>query len=74
MAFDLPRECDVRIDVFDAGGRRIRTLVDGRQPAGRHGVAWDGGDGTGRPVAPGVYTVRMQAGAFRATQRMVRIR
>ena len=31
---DIP----VRVDVLDATGRRVRTLVDQRQPAGRHSM------------------------------------
>ena len=34
----------MRLDVFDLLGQRVRTLVDGRQMAGAHEIAWDGRD------------------------------
>lgn len=49
----------VRIALWDAGGRHVRTLVDGRLEAGEHRAAWDGRDAGGRPVAAGTYFVRM---------------
>jgi flagellar hook assembly protein FlgD len=45
----------VRVEIFDAGGRRVRVLRDGPLPAGRHEAAWNGRDGKGAAVAAGVY-------------------
>jgi flagellar hook assembly protein FlgD len=44
--------------VFDASGRRVRTLVSGRGPAGGV-VEWDGRDVSGRLAPAGVYVVRL---------------
>jgi hypothetical protein len=44
--------------VFDATGRRVRSLT--RQP-GNPGVHWDGRDEAGRPVASGIYFLRVGA-------------
>jgi M6 family metalloprotease-like protein len=46
------------IAVFDASGRRVRTLVSGRGPAGGV-VEWDGRDVSGRLAPAGVYVVRL---------------
>jgi len=45
----LPGPADDRVDVYDASGRDVRTLVAG---VGRF---WDGSDRTGHPVAAGSY-------------------
>ncbi len=50
------------IDVFTVSGRRVRRIEippDARFP-GRNGVAWDGRDSAGDPVANGVYLVVMR--------------
>lgn len=48
-----------RVDVFDLGGRRVRTLATGPARAGRHGADWDLRDGDRIPVDAGVYFLRL---------------
>ncbi|NNE44082.1 MAG: T9SS type A sorting domain-containing protein, partial [Gemmatimonadetes bacterium] len=49
----------VRITVFDVTGRAVRRLADGEWPAGTVRIPWDGRDGAGRAVAPGIYFIRL---------------
>jgi hypothetical protein len=60
----------VSISLFDLAGRRVRTLVDGPQSAGRHVAQWDGRDEKGLRVASGVYFYRMDAGSFSQIQKV----
>jgi len=55
LMLELPRASAVRLGIFDAGGRRVRTLIDGRMPSGVHRHAWDGRDDGGHPASAGVY-------------------
>lgn len=48
-----------RVDVFDLGGRRVRTLAAGPARAGRHGADWDLRDAERRTVDAGVYFLRL---------------
>lgn len=41
VTFSLPAADDVTLDVYDAIGRRVRTLVNGRTSAGIHEVRFD---------------------------------
>ena len=50
----------VKIQVFDASGRWVRTLADRGFVAGTHRLTWDGADASGRMSARGVYFVRSQ--------------
>lgn len=61
--FDLDREADVNVAVYDASGRRIESLFTGRRGIGRHTFEWRGTDAGGRRVPQGVYFVRVRAGA-----------
>ncbi|MBZ0267429.1 T9SS type A sorting domain-containing protein [bacterium] len=74
MSFDVARPATGILAVHDASGRLVRTLVDGSLPAGTHHVRWDGRDRTGRRAATGVYYVRLQADAVRATEKVVLLR
>ena len=62
MQYTLSRAATVRLSVFDASGRRVRTLVDGEpQAAGRTVVAWDGSDDRASALPEGIYFYRLEA-------------
>ena len=73
IAYDLPVASGVGLRIFDAQGRLVRTVVSQEHPAGRYSAVWDGNDDGGRPVSAGVYLLRMVAGDFRATTKVMRI-
>jgi hypothetical protein len=68
LRFGLSRAGEVRLEMFDVGGRRVRTLAEGMRSAGSHLVPWDGRDDGGRPVGAGIYFVRLitPAGTYRS--------
>jgi FlgD Ig-like domain len=59
IAYEIANDANVRVDVFDARGAHIRTLVEDRTRAGRHDTTWNGTDVRGAPVASGVYFYRL---------------
>jgi subtilisin family serine protease len=61
----------VRIAVYDAAGRLVRTLVDRWQAPGMYRAAWDGRDGSGKTLSSGVYFYRMTAGSFVDSKKLV---
>jgi hypothetical protein len=73
LRFALREAADVRLEVFDAGGRRVAVLLDRKLPAGPGVAAWDGTDARGRQVGPGVYFYRLSALGMRLTAKGVRI-
>ncbi|MGH7725357.1 MAG: FG-GAP-like repeat-containing protein [Candidatus Eiseniibacteriota bacterium] len=59
LVYALPRSGFVRLALHDAGGRRVRQLIDGNASAGPGSAVWDGRDDAGRRVAPGLYFARL---------------
>ena len=49
----------VRLRIYDARGRVVRTLVDHALTAGEHAARWDGRDDGGHLMAAGVYLARL---------------
>ena len=74
LEYTLSHESPVHISVFSASGRRVRSLFQGRLPAGPHRVIWDGMDEKGNLVPSGVYWCRLEAGSFHMSRRMALIR
>ncbi len=64
IAFALPRGEQVRLDIFDAAGRLVRTLVDENRGAGEHTVVWNGTDNAGNGMPSGTYVYKLQTESF----------
>ncbi|MCP4292529.1 MAG: T9SS type A sorting domain-containing protein, partial [bacterium] len=63
IKFDLPRQAEVSLEIYDSAGRRVNRLLAGQAfTAGRHTLSWRGVDGNGRQLASGIYHYRLQAG------------
>lgn len=69
--FALPKSANVRVEIFNILGQKVKTLVDEYLSAGYKKVTWDGTDNTGKTVASGVYLYRMTADDFSATKKMM---
>ncbi len=74
IPYGLPVESPVSLKIYDLYGRRIRSLVSGREKAGYHKVSWDGRAEGGRGVGSGVYFYRLVAGGWSKTMKMVVIK
>ena len=71
LEYVTPRPGQVRIDLYDASGRRVRTLAEGWRTAGAHRERWDGRNSEGAAAAPGVYFVRLAMEGERAAVRRI---
>ncbi len=63
-----------QVIVYDAGGRRVRTLVDGPMAAGAQQVAWTGLNDNGSAVHSGVYFIRLVTGEHTAVRKILLLR
>lgn len=69
IRYGLPEEAAVGLEVYDALGRHVTTLVDGVQPAGWHEAVLPA-----RGLTAGLYVVRLRAGDFAAIRRITLVR
>jgi len=74
LQLSLPGNTDVKLDIYDARGARVRRLHSGVLEGGTRTLVWDGRDSYGRSAASGVYFVRVQAGQKALTGRVVLVR
>ncbi|HMA76783.1 MAG TPA: M28 family peptidase [Candidatus Krumholzibacteriaceae bacterium] len=71
ISFELPRLLPVKLAVFDVSGRRVADLIDEDLGPGRIYSYWDGRNNRGVEVASGVYFLRMRAGGYNRTRKMI---
>ena len=69
IRFALYKTERVMLEVFDVGGRKVATLLDGRLPAGFHRVLWDAGE-----RGAGVYFYKITTEHHTAARKMVLIK
>jgi hypothetical protein len=71
IPYVLSSDAAVSLAVYDASGRRVRTLTLGSRSAGSHLETWDGKDDRGHRVGPGVYVLVLNARTPVAVRRVV---
>jgi hypothetical protein len=71
IAYDIPESGDFSMTVYDITGRAVRRLHSGNLPQGSGSIAFDGTDGSGRPLPPGVYSVVVSGGSVTDAVTMV---
>jgi len=74
ITMSLDGDGPVRLEIVDARGRRVRSLLDGPSAAGMRTVTWNGRDDEGRAVSAGVYVVRVTSSGRTASTRLVLVR
>jgi hypothetical protein len=71
IEFWISTEMNVRLDIYNSYGQRVRTLLNGVQSAGRNVVQWNGTDDNDAPVSAGIYLLQLRVGAERLTRRII---
>ena len=66
ITFAIPEDTHVTLEVYDALGQRVATLVDEPKNIGYYEYQFDGSD-----LASGVYLYRLQTDSFSKTQQMM---
>ena len=63
----LPGEARVEFNIYDASGRKVRTVLGGVLGEGSHMLYWDGKNDRGLPLPSGVYNfeIRVNGRRFR---------
>jgi hypothetical protein len=72
ISFSLAAAGETRLQIYDLAGRLVMSLVDEHQEPGDRSVRWDGRDGSGRRLAPGLYVYCLSVGdTFSLPRRLV---
>jgi immune inhibitor A len=74
IEYSLDQPGEAHLNIYDVLGRRVATLLSGRQEPGAGAVAWDGTDDAGNRVASGVYFARLATPLESTVLKMVLMR
>jgi hypothetical protein len=70
ISYYLPKDCQVKLTIYNVLGQRVNILFDGHQHAGIQTLIWDGRDNHGAHLSSGIYFYRLQADDFHQTKKM----
>ena len=71
IRFGLPKAAHVLIEIYNALGQKVRILVDDNYQAGYYERIWDARNDRGEKVPSGIYLLKMRAGDFVKTRKML---
>ncbi len=74
IKYDLPKQADVKIIVYNMLGQKVRTLVNQHMEAGYHEVTWNSTNDYGEKVSTGLYIYRVIAGDKVTVKKMLLIK
>ncbi|MFN0158189.1 MAG: DUF1501 domain-containing protein [Bacteroidota bacterium] len=69
LSYDVPEDSFISLVVYNEAGQKIREVFRGVRQQGRYSQSFEGND-----LASGVYFLRMEAGKFVDTRKMVLVR
>jgi len=76
IPFQLDKDTDVSLKIYDLKGHLVKTIDLGNTPAGYYlsreqAIHWDGRNNTGEKVSSGIYFYQFKAGKVIKTSKMV---
>lgn len=71
ITYDLASDGYVDLSVYNVVGKKVKTIVNKNETAGRKVTAWYGTDDSGNSLSAGMYFYRLTAGGKVFTKKMV---
>ena len=71
ITYDLAGEGHVDLSIYNVVGKKVKTIVNKNESAGRKVTAWYGVDDAGNSLSAGMYFYRLTAGGKVFTKKMI---
>lgn len=74
ISFSIPANSNVRLEIYNMLGQKVRTVLNETKDAGVYAVSFDGRDDQGKALSSGVYFCRLTDGKHTAIKEMLLIK
>lgn len=74
IQFTIPVSNNVKIEIFNIAGQKVKTLLNEHRLSGTHRVIWNAHNDAEQQVASGMYFVRMNASHYVKTNIIIFIK
>jgi len=69
--YEVVRAGQVELEIFNAKGQKVKTLVDGHRAADNYSATWDGRDSAGNSCSSGIYFYKLKSSAQTQVKKMI---
>jgi hypothetical protein len=69
--FQIREADDVKLEIFNIKGQKVKTLLEGFIPAGNYSREWNGTNDAGKKVTSGLYFYKLSCKEFSLTKKMI---
>jgi len=74
IEYDLAKNSNISVEVYNAKGQRVKTLVNAYMQAGKHSLVWNGADDNCQTVSTGIYYCKIKCNNSVQFQKMMMIK
>lgn len=71
ISFVLKEKSNVKIEIYDIKGQKVRSLVNDELPAGEHSLVWNGLNEQMEDVGSGTYLIKMKTEMTSFVKKMI---
>ena len=72
--YKIGKRNHVRLDIYNALGKKVKSLVEEVQEAGNYVTKWDGSNGFNQPLPSGAYFIKMHSGEHNMIKKITLIK
>ncbi len=74
IKYQIAKESNVSLAIYNTLGQMVKTLVNTIQPAGSYSITWNGTNQAGLKLSSGIYFYRLNAGNFVVVKKMMMLK
>ncbi|MDA3812721.1 MAG: C25 family cysteine peptidase [Candidatus Cloacimonetes bacterium] len=71
ISFSIKEAGNVKLEVFNIKGQKVKTIIDNELSADNHQIVWNGKDDRGKSVSSGIYFYKIKTAHYTATRKMI---
>jgi len=70
IRFHIAKTTNVKLEIFNLLGQKVKTLIDKKMTTGERSIFWNGRNDAGIKLGSGIYFYRLKVGEYLKTKKM----
>lgn len=74
ISFEIKEAGNIKVEIFNMKGQKIKTLLDERINSGKHSVIWNGKNNKNKRVSSGMYFYKVSINGNQKINKMIMLK